>query len=281
VTTVQLLVGQNLNFAVPASAVRELLTEGISPQKIAAVAAKSRAPFSVPPVENSIGMKLAFLPAGEFLMGTSREEIDRLFALYSPILLPMERELFEGEYPSHRVRITKPLYLGIHEITVGQFRFFVEDMGYKTEAEEDGQGGYGWNQPAENFEGPNPEYSWRSTGFSQTDEHPVVNVTWNDAMTFCEWLSRKEGLTYRLPTEAEWEYACRAGTTTRYYNGNDAETLSRVGNVAAKNRDSTYIASRTGLGCTTCTGMSGSGARTGTTKTTTKNRQWMIRKDLR
>ena len=60
----------------------------------------------------------------------------------------------------------------------------------------------------------------------------MVNVSWNDAVAFCKWLSRKEGKTYRLPTEAEWEYACRAGTTTRYYSGDDPETLAKVGNVA-------------------------------------------------
>ena len=78
----------------------------------------------------------------------------------------------------------------------------------------------------------NEKYSWRNVGFEQTDEHPVVNVSWNDAVAFCKWLSKKEGKTYRLPTEAEWEYACRAGTTTRYYSGDDPETLAKVGNVA-------------------------------------------------
>ena len=60
----------------------------------------------------------------------------------------------------------------------------------------------------------------------------MVCVSWNDAVAFCKWLSRKEGKTYRLPTEAEWEYACRAGTTTRYWSGDDPETLAKVGNVA-------------------------------------------------
>ena len=60
----------------------------------------------------------------------------------------------------------------------------------------------------------------------------MVYLSWNDAAAFCKWLSKKEGKTYRLPTEAEWEYACRAGTTTRYYSGDDPETLAKVGNVA-------------------------------------------------
>ncbi len=76
------------------------------------------------------------------------------------------------------------------------------------------------------------EYSWRNPGFEQTDEHPVVCVSWNDAVAFCEWLSRKEGKSYRLPTEAEWEYACRAGTSTRYWCGDDQEKLAEVANVA-------------------------------------------------
>src|SRR5262249_17434552 len=77
-----------------------------------------------------------------------------------------------------------------------------------------------------------PRYSWREAGFAQTHEHPVVNVSWNDAVAFCAWLSHKEGRSYRLPTEAEWEYSCRAGTDTRYYSGTDPETVALVGNVA-------------------------------------------------
>ncbi|OHB82971.1 MAG: hypothetical protein A2V98_07465 [Planctomycetes bacterium RBG_16_64_12] len=177
---------------------------------------------------NSIGMKMVLIPAGRFLMGSreSAEELAKAFSAWHA-----KPEYFETEYPAHRVRITKPFYLGAHEVTVGQFRKFVEDSAYKTDAEKDGKGGWGFNPSTGKVE-QKPECTWRNAGFEQTDEHPVVNVSWNDAVAFCEWLSRKEGKTYRLPTEAEWEYACRAGTTTRYYHGDDPEGLATVGNVA-------------------------------------------------
>ena len=78
---------------------------------------------------------------------------------------------------------------------------------------------------------PRPQVQLANPGFAQTDDHPVVNVTWNDAVAFCQWLGRKEGKTYRLPTEAQWEYACRAGTATRYSSGDDPKLLARVANI--------------------------------------------------
>ncbi len=78
----------------------------------------------------------------------------------------------------------------------------------------------------------NRKFYMDEPGFSQNEDHPVVNVSWNDAVKFCEWLSREEGQKYRLPTEAEWEYACRAGTRTRYSHGEDPEGLTAIGNVA-------------------------------------------------
>jgi sulfatase modifying factor 1 len=141
------------------------------------------------------------------------------------------------ERPLHKVRITKPFYFGQHEVTVAEFRKFV-DSGYKPESVADGTGGYGHDpkrdvlpDKGEVFAGRDPKYSWQNPGFPQTEDHPVTNVTWNDAQAMCKWLSGKEGKKYRLPTEAEWEYACRAGTTTLFYSGNDPESLLKVANL--------------------------------------------------
>ena len=129
-------------------------------------------------------------------------------------------------------RITRDFYIGKHEVTRGQFRRFVEATGYQTEAEKDGKGGGGYVVENRAFLLADKAFSWREAGFMQTAEHPVVNVSWADAVAFCAWLGRREGKEYRLPTEAEWEYACRAGTRTRFHGGEGDEALKRVGNVA-------------------------------------------------
>ena len=199
--------------------------------------ASAAEPASPKPIQNSLGMKFVLLPAGEFMMGSdeSPESLAKAYPHY-----PRERFLLLfDEAPVHKVRIMRPFYLGQHEVTVGQFRRFLEASGYKPESEADGTGGYGYNAAydpdksarGDAFEGRDPKYSWRNPGFSQGDDHPVVNVTWNDAVALAKWLSEREGKKYRLPTEAEWEYACRAGTRTRYHNGNDPASLSRVANV--------------------------------------------------
>ncbi len=123
---------------------------------------------------NSIGMRFRLIPAGEFMMGARESESD----------------LLGDEGPQHRVRITKPFYLGVTEVTQEQYRKVVD------------------NNPSR-FEG---------------ETRPVERVNWNDAATFCKRLSAKEGQVYRLPTEAEWEYACRAGSKASYCFG-DEETL--------------------------------------------------------
>ncbi len=129
-------------------------------------------------VTNSIGMKLVLIPAGSFEMGSPDSDKDaRVF-----------------EKPQHRVRITRPFYLGVHEVTQGQY---------------------------EEVTGETP------SGFKGSDDLPVEQVSWNEAIAFCTKLSARERLMdgYRLPSEAEWEYACRAGSTTRYSFGDDAARL--------------------------------------------------------
>ena len=188
-------------------------------------------------VTNSLGIEMVLLPAGEFMMGNeaSAQEMAKLYREYEP-----ERLLdLADETPSHRVRITRPFYLAKHEVTVGQFRQFLVASGYVPESVADGTGGYGYNaayDPAttkrgDAFEGRAPHYSWTNPGFAQTDKHPVVNVTWNDAVALARWLSTNEKRLYRLPTEAEWEYACRAGSRTQYHSGDAPSSLRDVANV--------------------------------------------------
>jgi len=149
-----------------------------------------------------VKLTMVLIPPGEFMMGSA----------------DLDERAEDVEKPQHKVRITKPFCLAAHEVTVGQFKAFVEDANYKTHAETSGNGGYGFDFKQK------PEFNWRNLGVEQTDQHPVVNVTRYDAVAFCEWLSKKEGKAYRLPTEAQWEYSCRAGSTTHWcFCDNEAE----------------------------------------------------------
>ncbi|RZI71740.1 MAG: formylglycine-generating enzyme family protein [Variovorax sp.] len=196
--------------------------------------AASRAPDRM---TDAAGLVMVRVPAGEFLMGS--EEMAKALAEAFPNYDAARFTKLDDEGPVHRVRITRAFWLGQTEVTVAQFRRFVEGSGYTPESEADGTGGYGFNatyDPATSargdaFEGRDPRYSWRNPGFSQGDDHPVVNVTWNDAVAMAKWLSVQEGATYRLPTEAEWEYAARAGTRTRFNTGDDPRRLLQNANV--------------------------------------------------
>jgi formylglycine-generating enzyme required for sulfatase activity/serine/threonine protein kinase len=185
------------------------------------VAYSSTGEFTTTPEKNpstlksrTTGLDLVRIQKGTFLMGSPTSEACR-----------------DRDEHQHFVHITKPFYLGKYPVTVGQFRAFVDDMGYRTEAEAGG-GGAGIIGKGKNPFAFRPAFSWRNPGYPQSDWHPVVNVTWNDARKFCAWLSRKDGRTYRLPTEAEWEYACRAGTATRFYCGDTQANLKYVANIA-------------------------------------------------
>lgn len=140
------------------------------------------------------------------------------------------------EKPVHMVCVAD-LYMGRFEVTVGEFRRFVNDTGYRTEAEKNTGGGSGcfaydqddkkrWNWlDWANWKKPN-KYQ------GNEDNHPVTCVSWNDAQEYIKWKGRKDGQAYRLPTEAEWEYAARGRTQTRNYWGNDKDDACRYANVA-------------------------------------------------
>ena len=177
---------------------------------------------------NSMGMKLVLIPAGEFLMG-AEEDPDatmKAFPYVDPALLAREG-------PRHRVRITKPFYMGMYEVTLGQFMTFLRETHYEIDAE-DGKPMTGYDKDGQTIE--STAFRPWAPGWKVESDHPVGYVSWNDAFAFCAWLSRKEGKKYRLPTEAEWEYACRAGTNTRYSCGNDPEQLIDFANASDADR---------------------------------------------
>jgi WD40 repeat protein/formylglycine-generating enzyme required for sulfatase activity len=148
------------------------------------------------PVEigNSIGMKLRLIPPGQFLMR-----------------------------PNYNVTITRPLRIGTCEVTIAQFRAFVDDTGYKTSAEDlrNGQQISQMTPRVTRDTNQRAEFTWRHKDVNRGDDYPVAQLSWEDAVKFCEWLSRKEGKRYRLPTEAEWEWACRAGSLNRFHFGDE------------------------------------------------------------
>lgn len=155
------------------------------------LAAASCAPAAELPTKkfsNSIGQTMIPIQPGTFIMGTGD----------SP---PRSEEAWQkrdwDESPAHQVSISQPYFLSAHEVTNAQY---------------------------EQFDPEHKELRGKFGG-SSGDDDPVTFVSWDDAVAFCRWLSEKEGRTYRLPTEAEWEYACRAGTTTKFSTG---DALSRA-----------------------------------------------------
>jgi serine/threonine-protein kinase len=139
------------------------------------------------------------------------------------VLIPPGRQPDEPGAPP-RAAVAKPFYLGETEVTLSQFRQFVDETGYVTEAES----AAGWGMQDGKLM-QRAGFSWKNLGELATgDDFPVNNVSWNDAAAFCRWLTSLDGAeTYRLPTEAEWEFACRAGATTMYYFGNNADELPK------------------------------------------------------
>lgn len=126
------------------------------------------------------------------------------------------------EKPVHEACVDD-FYIGKYEVTVTQFRAFVNNTGYKTEAEK-GDGCYYINNGTVIKD---KLHNWQNPGFQQRENNPVVCVSWNDSIEYINWLKQKSGLKYRLPTEAEWEYACRGGgKNEKYSGGNDIDKIA-------------------------------------------------------
>jgi eukaryotic-like serine/threonine-protein kinase len=173
-------------------------------------------------VTNSVGMKLRLVPPGDFVMGSFPAEVVEALEIAED---PLYRDSIKSEAPQHHVRLSEPWFMGVHEVMQEQY---------------------------ETVSGENPSY-FSAQGRGQyevtdldTGSFPVETVSWNEAAQFCNALSRREGLVekyvwqgetctpqagsgYHLPTEAQWEFACRAGTTTRYWFSATGERLSNYG----------------------------------------------------
>ena len=151
--------------------------------------------------------KFVQIRGGEFTMGSPAGEAGH-----------------QKDETQHQVKVSD-FYMSKYELTVREFRKFIEDSGYKTDAEK-GDGSYVWEgKEWKKQAGINWRHGVSGSVRPQSEEnHPVVHVSWNDAVAYCEWLSKTTGNRYRLPTEEEWEYACRAGTTTPFNTGSNLTT---------------------------------------------------------
>lgn len=162
------------------------------------------------------GPRLILIPAGNFLMGSPEEEAGR----------------YANEGPQHKVVFEKPFFLGLTEVTVGQFRRFVEATGYKT----DGERNTGSFMRDDSIKFGKwrlrKEVNWRQNheGKPSLDENPVVHVSWYDAQAYLAWLSKESGKTYRLPSEAELEYSNRAGSGGQFWWG-ESSPMEKLVNI--------------------------------------------------
>jgi formylglycine-generating enzyme required for sulfatase activity len=152
------------------------------------ISSESHQPEQGKVITNPIGMKLVHIPAGSFMMG-SGDSAAQLTKQYGKLT-------FAAEFPQHQVHISKGFWMGQTEVTQGQYKSVMNAQPWS-----------------------------RKRYVQESANNPAVYVSWDDAVEFCRKLSQQEGKTYRLPPEAEWEYACRAGTTTRFSFGDSDSSL--------------------------------------------------------
>jgi formylglycine-generating enzyme required for sulfatase activity len=168
---------------------------------------------------------MVVIDSGHFVMGSPTHEEGRMVT----------------EGPMHTVTIVKPFALGRCEVTVGEFRRFIRETRYVTLAERKG-GCNVWSTGTKTWE-QRAEANWDNPGFEQTESHPVVCVSFEDVLAYLDWISQRTGQRYRLPSEAEWEYAARAGTTTARYWSDAANAACRYANVLDQKAQSQFAGS--------------------------------------
>ncbi|MFM6832476.1 MAG: formylglycine-generating enzyme family protein [Novosphingobium sp.] len=160
--------------------------------------------------------QMVVVPAGSASLGSSAEE--RAASGIVPLF-------GDRESPVYRVAIAKPFALGRTEVTRAQYRAFAMATQRPDPA------GCGVHEPKADTWGPQPGYSWHNPGFAQTDDHPAVCISYDDAAAYAAWLSARTGKAYRLPSDAEWEYAARAGTTSSWTWGQSPEAGCAAANI--------------------------------------------------
>lgn len=131
--------------------------------------------------------------------------------------------------PVHEVCVDG-FYMGKYEVTVGEFRKFVKETEYSTEAELQ-DGCHSWSGKVEIKK---KQFNWSNTNFSQTERDPAICISWNDAAEYLKWLNGKEGRNFRLPTESEWEYAARSGGKEYKYSWGNGGPTENIADVTAK-----------------------------------------------
>lgn len=157
---------------------------------------------------NEEAVEMVMVRGGSFLQGSPDSELGR-----------------EEDELQHKVTLANDFWMAKTPVTVGQFRRFVSETNYRTEAETGKSGGFGL--VGEKIE-QSPGLNWRNPGYTVTDQHPVSIVTLADSIAFSEWLSKKSGRVIQLPSESQWEFACRGGTETRFYSGDSEVDLDTI-----------------------------------------------------
>lgn len=170
------------------------------------------------------------LPTGTFTMGSTKEETDKAE-------LPDEQGA--RERTAHKVTISKKIAMGVYEVTVDEFKAFADATKRPPT-----DNCITWDAPKSAWQAV-PDATWKNPGYTQTGRHPAGCMTLADAEAYVAWLSQKTGKTYRLPTEAEWEFAARAGTTTMETWADNLDNICKYANVADLSRVEAHKLERT------------------------------------